>query len=228
MQDYDETFPVGARNNRVGITVIKDTSLQAKFHAGQGWAGPLYPYEKNTQVFRCPDEDRKATDGLYPISYAYNRNIALKLQLADVSHPEITDLLAETSGNRANVIDADEHNAENVYSAAGNGITVLAATDGVMEPEVAAGARYVTEIMGGYGNTEGCALYPLAAPQEEIGRHNGAANFALADGHVKYCHATSVSPGDNATDAKQAQDCARKRAAGTASLSGFAITFSVK
>lgn len=232
MQDYDETFPVGTRNNRHGVAVVKDTPRQAEFHAGQGWAGLLYPYTKDVHVLQCPEDDTKMETSLYPVSYAYNRNIALTPLKADMSHPEVTILLTETSGNRANVADVEERSDRNadgfVYSAAGNGLTVLAATDGVTEPEVSAGARYATGIMSGYSTTEGCALSPLTAPQEKKTRHNGGTNFAFADGHVKFRNPGSVSPGDNAANPRQAQDCVHGRAAGTANSGTFNATFSTK
>ena len=231
-EDYNETFPVGTRSNRLSVAIVKDTPYQARFHVGQGWAGQVNPYIKNVQVYQCPEDEREAIDGLYPVSFAYNRNIALKPLKAEMIQPEATILLAETSGNFVNMTDANEHNAghtnKNIYSAAGNGLNILAATDGATEPEASAGARYVTGIMGRYGTAQGCSLWPLAAPQDEKPRHNEGTLFAFVDGHVKYLKPPDVSPGDNATDAKQAQDCTNHRAAGTANLGGFKATFSTK
>ena len=227
-EDYDDMFPVGSRFNRRGTAIVKDTPRQAEFHAGQGWAGLLYPYIKNCQVLKCFEDETKVADGLYPVSYAYNRNIALNARQAGISRTEAVVLLAEIAGNRANAADAGERSERNVYSAAGNGLNILAATDGITEPEVSAGARYATGMMGKYGDVDGCLLWPLAAPQEENPRHIDGANFALADGHVKFCKPADVSPGDNAQNAKQAQDCFHQRAAGTANLGVFKATFSAK
>ena len=230
-QDYDGTFPVGTRGNHFGANHRKDTPLDSKYHAGQGWAGTIYPYVKNEQVFQCPMDKTRAATGMVPISYAYNRNIALSPKQADMTFADVTVLLTEIEGNSANVRDVEERSSRNVHSATGNGLTILAAMDRNAEVAVSAGARYASGVMGGYDTEQGCALLPLAVSFTSEARHPTGNSFAMADGHAKFFKPERVSPGDDATNAKQAQDCVHGRAAGTANLGGvshLSITFSAK
>ena len=60
-QDYDETTPNGTY----------------KFGNVGGWAGQIYPYTKNANVFRCASDTvdpQDPTTGKNPSSYAYNAN----------------------------------------------------------------------------------------------------------------------------------------------------------
>ncbi len=58
VQDYDETYIFAAGGAGSG---------------GDGWAGRLYPYVKDTAVFKCPDDPHTATQtGWYQDSYAAN------------------------------------------------------------------------------------------------------------------------------------------------------------
>ena len=227
-QDFDERFPIGTRNNHSGAVYRKDTPLEAKYNAGQGWAGTIWPYVKNQQIYQCPLDTTRAAAGMVPISYAYNRNIALSPKQADMSLAAVTVLLTEIEGNSANVTDVEERSSRSIHSAAGNGLTVLAATDRNAEVAVSAGAHYASRVMGGYDTTPGCALLPLAMSFASEARHSNGNSFAMADGHAKFFRPEQVSPGDSAANAKQAQDCVHGRAAGTANLSGFSITFSAK
>jgi prepilin-type N-terminal cleavage/methylation domain-containing protein/prepilin-type processing-associated H-X9-DG protein len=69
-QDYDERLPVGV------------APLQSAYYVGLGWMTSIYPYVKSAQIFQCPSDPGikgrgPRTDGTsWPISYAYNLNIA--------------------------------------------------------------------------------------------------------------------------------------------------------
>ena len=254
-QDYDETFPCGARSNRQNSQIVKDTPRQAKYHVGQAWAGGVYPYVKNVMTFLCPDVERQMRQNvqppyeatppykaigygtsqtlLLPISYFYNRNVALDTKSSTFAAPADTVMLGEVAGGSANIREADERNPENTYSSAGNGLTILASTDGANETQASGGLRYATGALGGYGREAGCPLWPFYAPQSTP-RHGGSSAeskgsvYVMADGHVKFFKPEQVSPGDDAASSKEAQDCAHHRAAGTAQRKDFAVTFSVR
>jgi len=76
------------------------------YPGGNGWAGQVYPYIKNTQIFICPDD----VQGLDRFSsYAYNSNNTLPTgasvsgySIATYSAPASTVLLFEVQGNYFN------------------------------------------------------------------------------------------------------------------------------
>lgn len=226
VQDYDETWPVGTRNNRNGTLFRKDTPREAEYHAGQGWAGVIYPYVRNDQLFHCPQDTTVAAKGMFPVSYAYNRNLARNVKSVDLSNSGVTVLLAEIESDSANMADVNERNDNNIYSAAGNGL-MLAATDATTQLAAAAGVHYATGKLYEYNST-GCTVPPFAASLTKEYRHDNGGNYAMADGHSRFYHPTSVSPGDNAVNIGKSQDCVHGRAAGTQNMGIFAVTFSTK
>ncbi len=223
VQDYDEQFPCGLLNPVNPLVV----------NTGRGWAGQTYAYTKNTQIFKCPDDSTASVtsaDGvtpLFPVSYTYNFNVALHPADASLSAPASTVLLAEVTGDQANVAAGLElpSLATPVYSTAGDGLTILTAIDGTAMPAIAGTTQYATGAMGGY--------HLAAAPQvpyptiykNETGRHSDGAIFCLGDGHAKFFRAAAVSPGANALDPSGLQDPVNGLAAG-ASEGKHAVTFS--
>ena len=73
-QDSDEVLPSGVNA------------------AGNGWAGAIYPFIKNTSVYHCPSDPLKEPY----ISYAENQNI-VKQKLMDFTNPTDTIAFYETS-----------------------------------------------------------------------------------------------------------------------------------
>src|SRR5579862_2410501 len=129
-EDYDEQFPSGRY----------DPSYPNAADFGKGWASQIYAYTKNAQIFKCPDDstDQVKAYGitLYPVSYIYNYNVATHSSLASLNAPTSTVVLAEAVNDRANVLAVGELPSTTVplYSAAGNGLTILTAIDGTSMP----------------------------------------------------------------------------------------------
>jgi prepilin-type N-terminal cleavage/methylation domain-containing protein len=220
-QDYDEQFPSGHFNPY--------TPNAADY--GKGWAGQIYAYMKNAQVLKCPNDSTAAVSGngvtLSPVSYIYNYNVALSPAIAGLQSPVNTVLLAEGVGALANVTATDELPSYStpVYSAAGNGLTVLTSIDGTSMPAVAGSVQYVTGTMGGYRlDTTPQVPYPTLFKNEK-GHHADGGIFFLADGHAKFFRPQAVSPGNNAGDSSATQDVTNGVAAGTQSTT-HAVTFS--
>lgn len=220
-QDYDEQFPSGRYN----------LLLPNAADYGKGWAGQTAAYMKNTQLLKCPEDFTAGLTSngvaLSPVSYIYNYNIAIGPAIANLQAPANTVVLAEGMNSVANVLVAEELPSANppVYSAAGNGLTVLTSIDGTNMPAVAGTVRYDTGAMGGYHlATAPQVPYPTIFKAEN-GRHSDGSIFFMADGHAKFFRPQAVSPGANAVDQTALQDAVNGLAAGTQSGT-HAVTFS--
>ncbi|MCW3094809.1 MAG: prepilin-type N-terminal cleavage/methylation domain [Chthonomonadaceae bacterium] len=224
VQDYDEQYPIGRYN----------ASAPNAADYGKGWAGSVYPYTKNAQILKCPDDSTPAVaasgsyPALFPVSYLYNYNIAVQPASASQNAPANTVLLSEIVGDQANALVSGElpSSATPIYSAAGNGLSVLTAVDGTVMPGVAGPVQYDTGPMGGYQLAIAPQVPYPALFKNSTGRHSSGSIFSLGDGHAKFFRPASVSPGSNASNAAALQDTANGVAAGT-SDSTHAATFSI-
>ena len=206
-QDYDEGYPHGLNGSQ-----------------GPGWGGQLYTYIKSTGVYKCPD-DPTAPSSTYPaevpVSYMYNYNIN-GIILAQFTAPANTVLACENFGGLANLTDPAETTVDGKHSGAGNGVGS------------AYGATYETGYMGVNGSAPGYQAQPPSPPDFPImtGLHTGGSNFLMEDGHVKWLHGTSVSPGYNndagGADPGYAAACPAGAYCKAAAVgnSSFAVTYS--
>ena len=100
-QDYDEQFTSG----------VLPTSGPG--FPGIGWAGQMYPYVKNTQLFKCPNDPHQATKvnnvTVVPVSYAINYR-PLFYKMATLQSPASTILVTEAYGAITDVTDPMETN----------------------------------------------------------------------------------------------------------------------
>ena len=212
-QDYDESMPSG-NNSR-----------------GNGWIGQTYSYTKNVGIFKCPSGAGSATPPNYVQSYGMNRNLVRDFpSLAAQNAPASTVLLFEMSnwpnGTRTNRITDPNETDSRVGLGCDNG------GSGWLDD----GAKYSTgRDLGGPGRAalhNGPRFNDFEAP---TGRHTDGANYALADGHVKWFKGPAVSPGysNNNPDCDQGKKdagCAGTQgdiAAGTNS-GKFAATWSAQ
>jgi prepilin-type N-terminal cleavage/methylation domain-containing protein len=227
VQDYDENMPSG----------VYTTNYTAY---GLAWAGQSYPYMKNVQVYKCPDDNTAnigaggntyIADPKYAVSYVYNYNIpAYAVALAALNAPASTVLAAEVSGDTAEVSVNTEWSgnapAPTTYlqSPASDGLTVL-----VSEPSfVTPGSNNVqlqTGVLGGWQYHT--APYPniwfLRATFG--GRHTDGSNYIAGDGHSKWLRNNGVSCGLPAVQSTNAPLYVNPyNAAGTGGT--FALTFS--
>jgi prepilin-type N-terminal cleavage/methylation domain-containing protein/prepilin-type processing-associated H-X9-DG protein len=191
VQDYDELYPFG---------------YQASNYRGMGWAGELYPYVKSTSVYVCPDDPTPPGSTPYPnvISYALNQSIALNVgscsnpmkapQVSLFTSPSKTILLIEVQGAYWNAqADAQPSAWGNWYSPTVDGGT----NNGNISPQTeptGVSLSYSTGIFDGAANHGETINIPSANPANGA-RHTSGANYAFADGHVKWLHSDQVSDG---------------------------------
>jgi len=193
-QDYDERYYGGTIVNPVYAVLIP--SLR-----GIRWAGPLFPYVKNTQVYECPDDTNTGSGANVPVSYAFNHYAAMTT-LADHQYPALGILFSETSGTTANVEDPLETGSP-TYSAMDDG-HALWWTDSTGIPRCCSGTQAAGEVvyhtrgagvLGWDKNTSQVLHYDDAVepgPQPTRPRHFDGANYAFMDGHVKWVRPEAV------------------------------------
>lgn len=229
VEDYDEQYPCGSRANPV--------NANNTFEWGMGWAGVVYPYTKNAQILKCPDDSTgslpatSTTETLYPVSNFYNYNVATSPAQAAMAAPANTVLFSEIQGDRADVTAGNEIGQSTTppttFSATGDGLRDLLSVDGTAANDQG-NTVYETGIMGGYTPTT--VPFPSFFDYTENngldGRHSTGANYAMGDGHAKYFKPSAVSPGGNAQSSSDQENRTNYLAAGTGG--GTAVTFSIQ
>ena len=206
--DNDERFPV---------TALSQFDGSASPPINVGWAGHIYSYAKNAQVFHCasdptatarPADMEKPT--LYAVSYAINSNLAGSASFASLSAPANTALLFEIGRDNADIThDLEGQSSLNAQappqtSAAGNGVDgALLNLSGLGSTESQT-AIYQTGIMD---NSKAITLLSDANMQypEAKGVHSEGANFLAADQHGKWLPGARVSSGGSALSSANSQ-----------------------
>jgi prepilin-type N-terminal cleavage/methylation domain-containing protein len=188
-QDYDECYPPG-------ISAV-----------GAGWAGHIYSYVKSTGVYGCPDDSTASVAGGYKVSYSYNANFVKEnnnpISNAQLAAPSSTVLLAEVTGNQANLSSSTGNDsyigsAGTICSSAGNGQFLMDTPSTAAPDELT--TRYVTGSALGLENTSGSTSNGTQWGSNTVGLHTGGSEFLAADGHVKWLLPQKVSSGGNGTD----------------------------
>lgn len=209
----------------------RPANAQANRNSGQGWAGQIYPYIKNLNVFTCPSDPFTLVGAgggnasNVTCSYSLNQNVnsgggnTFKfITIPQMHSPASTVYLFEITGGRIilsnGIIPPTENTSPAGLGCSGCGINGTFPGFG----------RYATGQMGGFINS-------LVIP----GRHNDGSNFVFCDGHAKWFKGEAVSPGRNAPNnsAPAFAPGGAGNAAGTGNMTGpggirFAATFSLE
>ena len=193
-------------------------------NSGRGWAGKIYSFVKATGVYKCPDDNTAVNGLLVPVSYGFNRNLdgcQPGGALSADSSPAVTVQLCETIGAQANL----------TTTGADTGFQSSPGTNGGDT-----GGGWIDQSAGPVSGSAANDTGPMGNPPDlngrnnpgSVGRHTGGTNFLLADGHVKYLRAISVSPSNPAGAPGNDQAGNVTNAAGTGFMGqkGFVATFS--
>ncbi len=188
-QDNDEAYPTSS------------DSPDPNRNGRRGWGGKVYSYIKSTGVYLCPDDPTNSKTNLegggaaemdYPVSYAYNLNIAQGHDggtLSSNGSPANTVQFFEVTGANAPITDPNEYDSIFATGPDGGGSGWIDAGCNATDT-----ARYDTGYMGNppvVGNWM-CRNGDYNKP---TGRHNDGAVYGMADGHAKWFKGTQVSPG---------------------------------
>ncbi len=188
-QDADEAMPCG--NNM---------SLNP---GPRGWAGQLFGYVKSTGAFKCPDDAGNPPAGYFTLSYGASSNLTGKA-LAQFNAPASTILFFEAQGVSAQITNPNETDSTVGWAAVND------PPPNTNNPPNAS-PKYATGSIGGHlpassmiASSNGCV-------------HNDGANYAAADGHVKFVRPGSVSGGPSGST-NDYQDQNGNEAAGTSAM----------
>jgi len=204
-QDYDECYMQG----NVPYAAYVSSGYNQQDAPGHGWAGQIYPYVKATGAFVCPSDTTQIVPGntviddwdetagafggvnagvcggqLYVISYAINQNIADGVAttngpfpLSSFDAPTATILYFEITGGAADITNHGVPGCSNhVYVDANSAPGIGWAW---MSP---AGTVPATGWWPGMEGRSAGSFWDGS----QYGRHSGGANYAFADGHVKW------------------------------------------
>ncbi|MDR3707554.1 MAG: DUF1559 domain-containing protein [Capsulimonadaceae bacterium] len=234
-QDYDECPPNGVTNT----------------NCAGGWAGQIYPYLKSRAVYVCPDDQTPGAS----CSYAYNRNIQNynatghtygmnswpSYTLAKYANVSKTVLLAEITGSAGYDVSVDTActgalPAQCSFSPDGMGgagsdfdpyvaNNNLATNKACSQQSIGCAANFTLKYVTGYPSVvSGNYAQLFTGP---TGIHSGGANYLMADGHVKWFNAGSVSAGSNNTGASSSCGSGTTAAATGCTQAGAAATWSL-
>jgi prepilin-type processing-associated H-X9-DG protein len=197
-QDYDEHFPSGANWHGTGA----------------GWAQQIYPYLKSTALFHCPSDSNKND----VVSYAYNSNMVRLIRnppaapigrrLEEMGNASMSLSLFEVTNNSGDSPNTyslfydsgaaimDDHRTGDLdeswdgFSPGGRG-------KGTSDDLSGMGARTTDRAPLAYATGAMNGSDPESSAFQSGPRHNGGANYAFIDSHVKWIKPDGVSAGYN-------------------------------
>lgn len=182
-QDADEKLPSGSGGDQTW--------------RGIGWAGQIYSFVKSTGVYKCPDDSTPVNGNSVPVSYATNWVIS-NFSVTQLPEPAITIQLSEIQGAQVNVTDPNETGS--ITKSPADLSDNLVYVNGANLP--AGGACCGGPAPGGLPVYYASGQLTLSG-HDGVGtglrgdngtgaRHTGSANYAFADGHVKFVSTGAV------------------------------------
>jgi len=188
---------------------------------GMGWAGTLFPYVKNTQIFDCPDDNPTPGTGTQIVSYAMNQWLPAR-HMAGMASPTTTVALCEVENDWSFITYGDEG-----VSALGGGSPpgwqTSAVGDGWAGADTGTPPATGSSWNGDWANVVACTnnvcshlgmpgwdIFSPALTTTKYARHDsnatpysGRSMYLLADGHVKMLQFTNVGCLGNAPESNE-------------------------
>lgn len=194
INDFDERFPL--------VAVVNTASPNTTYAPPYGWADALQPYIRNTQVYQCPSDAAEGTDDSVTLGFSdywYNRNFVRHIPRGGTNFV-ITGANESMLGSVAQtVISGDGGSTQGTntgsarYAICGGAFGTPA---DAVNSDGSIGAASATSDNGTATATSESACGANAVPSAATGAsyatfpaaqiHLDGANFAYADGHVKW------------------------------------------
>lgn len=188
---------------QIGLGFVQYTNdYDEKYPAAVNWASAIYPYEKSTNVFHCPDDTNTANTTSSPLSYAVNNNLAGHNQ-AILSSPSVTVLAVEFASENVNMASSSD---SYVYSTTnGTNVSPSLLLAGTASNPAAGNATPAASVAGTPTGTQvttwgagqwGNGTLGFSATTTAI--HDPSVFFLAADSHVKLLRPEKVAAGVDA------------------------------
>jgi prepilin-type N-terminal cleavage/methylation domain-containing protein/prepilin-type processing-associated H-X9-DG protein len=177
VQDNDEFFPPGTNLGVAGGT------------GDRGWAGPIYPYVKNTQLYKCPNDITVATAPAVTVSYGIPKVLVATNNTPNTMGAHMSQFNATARSVamfEVNGCTADVRNPLEQGSCTATGKSTVSPGG-----KLAFGRGWTTNGTGNYTTNP---------------YHFDGANYLAVDGHVKFFKPFAVSPGVDAPSPTSPQD----------------------
>jgi len=196
-QDWDSDMPEGEIYcwNAISAACLSSVSSPVTYisnhYANPMWMGEIYPYTKNAQIYYCPDGPQAGTDGT-------NWNSSAMVPNNDFSYALNPVVLQEAYWEIGNTLNADCSIAKQPNAAPSfnesrmtSPSTLSVLCDRGEEDRTEMVAPTGTLPKGIVISVAGITDNPVPGNNNNYGvnpsqRHFGGANWAFADGHVKY------------------------------------------
>jgi prepilin-type N-terminal cleavage/methylation domain-containing protein/prepilin-type processing-associated H-X9-DG protein len=210
-QDYDESYPVGFGG---------EAGYPNGDVSGITWAAKIYSYAKSTQVYVCPDDTKNSLDkqpGADKVSYGVNANLTnpkgdqatLNNKVSNLNAPAKTVMLFEAAV-AGDYLTSPYPSGMGWASPACYGdnrcVTAYRNGHGIYATGFLGGRSGMTALSNPLASQSTVAGLGLTCFQYATGRHFDAANFLMADGHVKWLKGEQVSGGIAASSSAAPQD----------------------
>jgi prepilin-type processing-associated H-X9-DG protein len=220
VQDYDETHPAP-----YSMPAGSVAGVPAGYSPAYGWANLIFPYVKSLQIYQCPSELFPVNPGLTQpewmvvpgyTDYRVNRNFSTTYT------PAYSNGTATDRGIR-----------DSVLSAPAVTILLMDAENANQQGSLISPANFQSTAWNYANNGSLTAPFPTTGSGPMgMERHLEGANYAYADGHVKWLKHTSISRGPAAQYAAGGPYCEPFPASSSfcnaqppSLLSGYAATF---
>jgi prepilin-type N-terminal cleavage/methylation domain-containing protein/prepilin-type processing-associated H-X9-DG protein len=208
VQDYDETYPIGVRDDW-----------------NNSWPVVVQPYIKNTDIFRCPDDNtRELVSGGWtvpwggvPISFAANGYEAWVgsgfklLGVMGMAQPWLGNgVQAQAAVNKVaeSVMVTERHNHDNLLAGGWGNLSSFGPGQIIMWGDNSLWPTIAPEgIPNGTRNVAN--KYPTGPDGCVSVKHSEMANFLMCDGHAKATRPRTTDPDPNNRPAENMWDVTR-------------------